>query len=299
MDLTRFDLNLFVVFDAIYAERSITRAAGRLSVTQPAVSNALGRLRSAMDDPLFVKTSAGMAPTALAESLAGPVREALSALSVAATGPAAFDPATSRRVFRLSLLDPYDTLVLPGLIRQVRALAPQVELHITRTARADLLRRLQEGAVEIAADAPLKDTRDLVYRAISKDRWVCALRPDHPMATGNLTLEAYLGLTHLHVSNRPEEDAPVDLALRRIGRTRQIRLRMRQYNLVRDAVRHTDLAVTLTEGLARDLGLAVLPLPVDLPELELRLYRHRRSDGDAATRWMFDLITGSLEVRPS
>lgn len=289
MDLSRLDLNLFVVFDAIYAERNITRAAAKLSVTQPAVSNALGRLRNALGDPLFVKTSAGMQPTALAESIAGPISEALYLMSVATTQSSLFDPQNSRRVFRLSLLDPYDSLVLPQLIRRIRAEAPQVELRITRTARSDLLRALESGGVEIAAEAPLKDTTDLIYHPIQMDRWVCALRPDHPATQGSLTLERYLSLSHLHVSNRPNDDAPVDIALRRMGKTRKISLRMQQYNLVNDAVRGTDLAVTLTEGLARHLGLKVRPLPIQLPGLELRLYRHKRSDADAAALWMFDL----------
>lgn len=289
MDLTRLDLNLFVAFEAIYTERSITRAAAKLAITQPAASNALARLRSALGDPLFVKTSAGMLPTAVAESIAPQVSEALYLLSMAAKQTSAFDPQHSTRVFRVSLLDPYDSLVLPALIREVRAQAPMVELQITRVARSQLLGQLENGTIEIAAEAPLKDATDLIYQPLQTDHWVCALRPDHPMVGRELDLDSYLSLSHLHVSNRPSEDAPVDLALRRMGRRRAINLRMRQYNLVNDAVRSTDLAVTLTEGLARDLGLAVLPLPVKLPPLELRLYRHRRSDADAATKWMYDL----------
>lgn len=291
MSLTRLDLNLFVVFEAIYTERSITRAAERLSLTQPAVSNALARLRSTLNDPLFIKTSSGMQPTAAAESIAGQVSQALYLLNSAARQSSVFDPLTSRRVFRLSLLDPYDSLVLPALIRAVRQHAPNVELQLTRVPRSELLRALESGQVEIAAEVPIKGSADLIYEPIQTDRWVCALRPDHPAAQAELTLEAYLALSHLHVSNRPNDDAPVDQALRRIGRKREINLRMRQYNLVNDAVRGTDMAVTLTEGLTRELGLAVLPLPVALPSLELRLYRHRHSDADKATKWMFDLTT--------
>lgn len=291
LSLTRLDLNLFVVFEAIYTERSITRAAQRLSLTQPAVSNALARLRSTLNDPLFIKTSSGMQPTATAESIAGQVSQALYLLNSAARQSSVFDPLTSRRVFRLSLLDPYDSLVLPALIRAVRQHAPNVELLVTRVPRSQLMRALESGQVEIAAEVPIKGSTDLIYEPIQTDRWVCALRPDHPAAQAELTLDAYLSLSHLHVSNRPNDDAPVDQALRRIGRKREINLRMRQYNLVNDAVRGTDMAVTLTEGLARELGLAVLPLPVALPSLELRLYRHRHSDADKATKWMFDLTT--------
>jgi DNA-binding transcriptional LysR family regulator len=293
--LSRIDLNLFVVFDTIYAERNLTRAAERLSLTQPAVSNALARLRRSLDDPLFVKTRSGMEPTALAESIAEPIAEALQLMQGVSSRNRVFDPASSKRSFRLSLLDLHAEMILPRLLQRLRSVAPGVGLDIQRTARADLSRALSQGTVEIASDIPLADTGNLVAQVALRDPYVCALRPDHPLADEPLTLERYLSLTHIHVSSRPKGAGAVDLALRKSGTRRKIGLRTHSYLAVADMVRNSDMGVTLTRSWALAQGLTTLPLPLTVAPMEIRLYRHLRSDGDAAILWLFDLIADALD----
>jgi DNA-binding transcriptional LysR family regulator len=293
--LSRIDLNLFVVFDTIYAERNLTRAAERLSLTQPAVSNALARLRRSLDDPLFVKTRSGMEPTALAESIAEPIAEALQLMQGVSSRNRVFDPACSKRSFRLSLLDLHAEMILPRLLQRLRSVAPGVGLDIQRTARADLSRALSQGTVEIASDIPLADTGNLVAQVALRDPYVCALRPDHPLANEPLTLERYLSLTHIHVSSRPKGAGAVDLALRKSGTRRKIGLRTHSYLAVGDMVRNSDMGVTLTRSWALAQGLTTLPLPLTVAPMEIRLYRHLRSDGDAAILWLFDLIADALD----
>ncbi len=293
--LSRIDLNLFVVFDTIYAERNLTRAAERLSLTQPAVSNALARLRRSLDDPLFVKTRSGMEPTALAESIAEPIAEALQLMQGVSSRNRVFDPASSKRSFRLSLLDLHAEMILPRLLQRLRSVAPGVGLDIQRTARADLSRALSQGTVEIASDIPLADTGNLVAQVALRDPYVCALRPDHPLANEPLTLERYLSLTHIHVSSRPKGAGAVDLALRKSGTRRKIGLRTHSYLAVGDMVRNSDMGVTLTRSWALAQGLTTLPLPLTVAPMEIRLYRHLRSDGDAAILWLFDLIADALD----
>ena len=288
--LNTVDLNLFVVFDTIYTERNLTRAADRLSVTQPAVSNALARLRATMNDPLFVKTPNGMQPTALAESIADRVSGALQSLQAVAQQSAGFSPATSRRIFRISLIELHDSMILPRLMRVLQAEAPGIELQISRVARQDLPKALSQGTMEIASDIALSDNTNIISRTILEDHYVCAVRPDHPLAQRSITLEDYLLLTHLHVSSRPKGAGAVDVALQKLGRKRKIGLRLQSYISAAAAVENSDLAITVTDRWARALNLTALPLPVPVRPLEVRLYRHVRTDGDEAVAWLFDKI---------
>lgn len=299
MRLTQIDLNLYTVFDAVYRERNLTRAAEALSVTQPAVSNALSRLRAALNDPLFVRAAGGMRPTPFAESIADRVGDALHQLSVSAQKAARFDPARSNRVFRISMLDLFDGLVLKDLVAALGRQAPQVALRSFRLPRADLLGALSHGAVDIAADIALIDTTNLVRAPFLTERHVCALRPGHPLADDALTLERYLALGHIHVSGRRRGSGPVDLALKAAGTRRRIQVRLEHYLAVRDLVLSTDLAVSLPENWARTLGLTYRALPFDVPPLETYLYRHRRSDEDESVLWLFGVIVelaGRLRV---
>jgi DNA-binding transcriptional LysR family regulator len=289
-DLTRIDLNLFIVFEAIYGERNITRAAERLSVTQPTVSNALARLRRSLDDPLFVKTRTGMQPTALAESIAPRIGEALHVLRLVAKQGQTFDPTASRRVFRISVVEPMDSLLIPHLFAAIQAEAPDVELHINRALRTDLSKSLENGTVELALDIPLRDVSDLDFATIARENWVCAVRPDHPISAQGFGLEQYLSLPHLSVSSRPGGEGPVDIALRRSGRRRRIAGRIQQYASVKGVIQQSDMAVAGPESWLRSLGRRILPLPRDVRPFELRLYRHRHSDADLATQWMFDRL---------
>jgi DNA-binding transcriptional LysR family regulator len=154
---------------------------------------------------------------------------------------------------------------------------------------------LSQGTVEIASDIPLADTGNLVAQVALRDPYVCALRPDHPLADEPLTLERYLSLTHIHVSSRPKGAGAVDLALRKSGTRRKIGLRTHSYLAVADMVRNSDMGVTLTRSWALAQGLTTLPLPLTVAPMEIRLYRHLRSDGDAAILWLFDLIADALD----
>lgn len=293
MKLSQLDLNLFVVFDTIYAERNLTRAAEMLSVTQPAVSNALARLRAALGDPLFIRTGDGMAPTPYAESIAGDVSEALQRLAASAQRAQAFDPARSNRVFRLSMTDAFDTLVLPKLFAGLATSAPGIGLRSFRLPRADIPAALARGTLDIAAEVALPDAAGLIRRPLPPEPHVCGLRPGHPAAHGPLTMDRYLALDHIHVSGRQRGSGAVDIALRAAGLRRRIRVRLQHYLAVPALAMVSDLAVSLPESWARALGLTVLPLPFDVPPMQTWLYRHARSDGDAGVLWLFDRMAGA------
>jgi len=288
--LTQIDLNLFVVFDTIYAERNLTRAADRLSITQPAVSNALARLRTNFKDPLFIRTSSGMQPTAFAESIAGRVGEALQSLQIAAQPAVFFNPAASDRRFQISMLDFNEASFLPLIGRALQTEAPATTLHSFRVPRAELRHTLERGHVDLAIDIPINDNADLISHTLRSEHFVCAVRKGHPALQKDFTLDSYLALGHVHVSGRPRGRGAIDIALRRMRLKRNIIFQLQSYLAVNTLVQDSDLAVTVTAGWARALNLEVLPLPIDLAPMEVRLHRHVRSNGDAAIVWLFDLI---------
>jgi len=290
MKLTQIDLNLFVVFDTVYAERNLTRAAERLAITQPAVSNSLTRLRRSLKDPLFVRSNTGMQPTAFAESIAGHVKDALQTLQVAAQPPELFDPAKSDRAFVISTLDFFGATVLPKICQTLRKEAPNATLQSSTTKRAELPQALERGHIDLAIDIPLPDTSHLIGHSLIKDNYVCVVRQGHPAANQELTLDDYINLNHLHVSGRRHGEGAVDIVLRRRGLTRAIAIELQSHLAVTEILQNTDLAVTLTEGWAASLPLVTLPLPIAVPPLEMKLYRHPRTNGDAAVVWLYDLI---------
>lgn len=280
------DLNLYRVFDAIFTEQSLTRAGEILHVTQPAVSNALARLRREFDDPLFVRSGAGMLPTPRALAMAPDIRRALKMLDGARATSGHFDAGRSTRRFRLRLSDLLEAILLPPLLERLQASAPGITLETFQGSRRDLPRDLAAGEADLAMDAVLHADPQLEHALLCRDRYVCMVRPGHPSAATALDMEAYLALDHVMPSSRRRGLGHVDLALRRLGLQRRIRLRSQHYLLTPHVVGSTDLALSAPASLARLHGLRTLELPLEVPPLEIRMFWHRRAEGDPALAWL-------------
>src|SRR5688572_9306507 len=178
--LSGLDMNLLVVLDVLLAERNVTRAAARLGLSQPAVSNALSRLRTAFGDPLLVRTPQGMAPTPQAVGLEAPLRDALVRVRSAVTGGTEFDPATAQRTFVLAATDYVQFVLLGELVRRVQTIAPGISLKVVPMTHGSPWNELEAGAVDITlSGAPTRQSR-LHRRALFRDRVVCILRTEHP-----------------------------------------------------------------------------------------------------------------------
>lgn len=294
MKLPKLDLNLFVVFDTVYAERNLTRAARVLHITQPAVSNALKRLRTAFADPLFVRTPRGVAPTPVADNIAGRVKEALKLLNLSLTEGENFAPRQSEKMFALGVHDIDEAVLVPRLMEQLQAQAPGISLECVSVARDELEGELASGGLDFALDVPLFSVPLLCRELVSRERYVCAMRPGHPAAVEPLTLQRYLGLSHVHVSTRRQGVGHVDRALERLGRARGIRLRMMSYMAAPQVVASTDLVLTIPRSLASMYGLAMLELPFEVGTLDQYLYWHKNSDEDRANAWMRGILLGIL-----
>lgn len=292
MNLSGLDLNLLVAFDALLSERSVTRAAQRVGLSQPGMSNALGRLRRLLNDPLLVRQGAMLVPTARAEALVAPVHEALELIRGALDAPLRFDPATDRRSFRLSCSD-YSVLMLIGpLVRALAAEAPAVVVEVVPRL-ADAPRALANGDVDLVIEPPeIMGDADLESLRLWDDHWACCVWEGNTHVGKRMTLERYTALGHLIYSmgGAGQPVALPDLHLGRLGIPRRIEVSVESFLLAPFLLQGTDLVTLIpkrAEAFLRRIGdIRVLESPIDLPGLVETLWWHSRSTTDPAHAWL-------------
>ncbi|TNC83098.1 MAG: LysR family transcriptional regulator [Oleiphilus sp.] len=290
MQLSKVDLNLFVVFDVIYRERNLTKASEILHITQPAVSNALARLRQTFDDRLFVRQQGQMIPTPLAENIIERVRFALANLEGSLNEHDDFEPLNSTRRFSFAMNDTSESYLLPLLMTRLEQEAPHINIESYAIPRDELSREFSAGQLDFALDVPLLNEPLLTHQPLTQDRFVCLARKEHPDIKGSLTMTQYLAASHIHISSRRRGQGYIDMTLNRMGQQRKIKLRVQHSRAAPPIVRQTDLLLTIPETLARDTDLQILELPFDLPKLDWHLYWASNYENDNAHRWMRELI---------
>jgi DNA-binding transcriptional LysR family regulator len=294
MRLPKLDLNLFVVFESIYEKRNLTRVAEALYITQPAVSNALARMRKAFDDPLFVSTPSGMVPTPLTENIIGRVREALQLLEASASEGDVFVPGTSRRTFRLSMPDLTEAVLLPLLGEVLQQQAPSMSIESYFTPRSEVSSALATRRIDFAIDVPLINDPQLRQASLGSDRYACMVRHDHPFRGDVLSIDDYLALGHIQVSSRRQGSGLVDAELRKLGKERRIQMRVQHYMVAPLVALRTDLALSAPMQLLQRHDARILELPFQLPRQEWHLYWHRSSEQDQASIWLGEKIIDIL-----
>ncbi len=303
-DLANLDLNLLRVFDAVARERHVTRAAEKLNLSQPAVSNALTRLRAALNDELFLRRPGGVEPTALALSLAGPVAEVLDRLHQTLSVHAPFDPATTERVFTVAFSEYAESVLAPALLEAMGQQAPRALLAIRHADRTNALDLLEAGEAEMAVavlpDPPALYTRVLLLPEV----FVTVMRPDHALATGEMTLERFTRVPHLLHSPNGSRDGALDQPLRAAGFPRRLGAVVAHLGAVPEILARTEMVMTLSSRLAQKLaeahGLVLRPCPVEIEHLRLSLVFHRRFEADAGHAWLRRLLLAvAREVGPT
>ena len=291
MKIKDTDLNLFIAFDVIYTEKNLTKSGQVLGITQPAVSNALARLRDLFNDELFIRTSRGMIPTPVANQLIGDIRNALSLIQNTISVSEKFDPSTAEMTFKISIGDTSEYRLLPLLIKELAEIAPKVKVETYLTARKDAPRELASGAIDFSIDPPLQSDQHLKHEKIYQEDYVMIVRKDHPiLKKQNITLEDYLDLSHIHISNRKTGMGHVDMTLYKLGLSRDIYLRAQHFLVAPYIVEQSDMAITTTKGFAVDRNLAWRELPFDIDPLVLHLYWHENNDNESSSKWMRDLM---------
>ena len=304
MNFRTLDLNLLRVFDAVMTERNVTRAADHLAMSQPAVSNALRRLRDATNEELFVPTPSGVTPTRQAEALWPVVRAALDSLR-AALEPQAFDPRHDERTFTLAMADATAALVLPLLAKHFEATQARANLRFIPLATRDPRALLDRGDADVAlgffpdlpaALAAESGSGGVRFETLWHCEYVCVMRRDHPLAQKKaLTLDDYCAAQHLRVSFAGKPRGFVDDALERLGRSRKVTITVNQFHSAASAVRHSDLLTVLPRSFVPATGfedaLTCRALPFALAAIDVAMVWHRRHDGDPAHGWLRGALT--------
>lgn len=295
MHLSKIDLNLFVVFDAIYTEGGITRASQRLNLSQPAVSHALGRLRQMFGDPLFIRHGHVMMPTPLARQVIEPIRAALQGLEVTLTKVERFDPATAGKRFTIGIRNVQESLILPGLMRAISQAASRIEIHSVRLERRDLEGELAAGTLDIAIDVLLPLPEDIRRRRLAVEWLTVLARRRHPQVGAELDLATYLAQEHIAVSSRRRGLTAEDFELSRNNLSRRIRLRCQNYFAACHVVSRTDLILTMPQRYASIINAQfrnqLLPFPLNAPAFDAYLYWHANAEAEPANMWLREQIT--------
>ena len=291
MNLSDKDLNLFVVFDVIYTEKNLTKAGQVLGITQPAVSNALSRLREQFNDELFIRSSNGMIPTSVAENMIGDIRIALDLIRNSITESETFNPKTAKATFRISIGDTSEYRLLPELIKNISNSAPEIDVQSYLTPRTETPKELAAGNIDFAIDPPIHSDPNLRNKKIYQDDYVLVVNKKHPIAKKKkISLEDYLNLSHIHISKRASGLGHVDTTLNRLGLTRRIALRAQHFLVAPYIIDQSNLAMTTIKSFSRGRELKVFQLPFKINPLVLHLYWHVNKDMDPANKWMRELI---------
>ncbi|MEM5436625.1 LysR family transcriptional regulator [Paraburkholderia diazotrophica] len=303
-DFRRFDLNLLLTFRALFEERSVTRAAQRRFLGQPAVSGALKRLREAFGDELFVRTSRGIAPTPRALELARQIEPFLQSLHLALTQPPVFEPATARRVFRIGLSDSLEVLMMPEIIDRLRTTAPNVKLIARPTDSTRAAAMLDEGEIELAVGVFPECVQWQRRRPLFQWSFVSVFNPRLVKARRKrLSMEEFLRHRHVLTSFSAGLHGFVDERLELEGLKRNVVFSSASFATSPFIVLRTPAIATVPDFIGRvwcdTLGLAMSPLPFDVPAYEVSLMWSAARDQDPALAWLADVFARAFRRHPA
>lgn len=295
MELARLDLNLLLVFHHLLREKRVSAVATVLGMSQPAVSSALGRLRTSLGDELFLRTQHGMAPTPYALQLAEPVATALDGLQQALNVRAAFDPATSERRFTLAMTDVGEMYFLPVLMDELAQTAPGVTLQVVAVTSASLGADMASGRTDLALGLLPQLQAGFFQQALFRQPYVCLMREGHPLAAApSLTLADFAAASHVRVIAAGTGHGRVDEALERQGLQRRIRLTVPHYVALGDVLGHSDLIATVPERFAQRVttpfGLTTRPLPLAVDGSVIHQFWHARLHKDPGHQWLRGMV---------
>lgn len=298
MNIKEIDLNLLVVFHSLMTERSVTKTASSIGLSQPAVSNALARLRSHLGDKLFVRSRRTMVPTPRASELAPEIEAALKHLR-AALQPSEFSPESSKATFRLATSDEVEASLFPALMRSLQVSAPGVSVNCSRIQGLYSLPRrdLESGALDFALGLfaqPLPIEAGLSFREVYAPKFLCIARAGHPAIKGRLSLNRFCKLKHVATFYPGTGPGLIDRVLAERGLRRDVILSLPHWLSVPFVVAQSDLIATVPESIAIRmcdyLSLQRFKCPISFPQLRASLVWHLRTQESDAHRWFRDLV---------
>jgi len=305
MNINTLDLNLFMVFQAIYTTRSVTLAGDRIGITQSAASNALKRMRERFGDPLFVRTSEGMVPTPLADRLICPIEAGIGHFSQAIDQGRQFDPSSSDRKFRIAINDIGQLVMMPRLLAAAQEQAPNVRFETVDATMSDGRQAMVHGQVDLAVGSWKPMGTTFFQQRLFDETFVVLMSKNNPLSESNLTLEEYLGAKHIAYRPSGATDTELQNTLNRAGVVgqRKVVLTAAHSLGLSATVASSGLLLTAPSRLAHAMmatrnDLKIAPTPFDVPQFAIRQQWHERLQQDGGNRWLRSLLF-SLFHRPS
>ena len=290
----RYDLNLLPIFVALMEERSVTRAAERMGMTQPALSNALSRLRLMLQDQLFVRERYGIQPTPIALELAPLIAEALAQLDDAVLGQQAFDPAQAERLFTIAPNGYVEFVLVPAVVARLQKVAPGIKLRLTPYGNDLVETGVVSGTTALVLGRIVDPPDNLVVQHLMDEGLACAVRADHPDVGDAMTREQFETMKHVNIVPPGRMRAGLFQALAQQQLRRDVAISVTNFFAVAEMVAVTDYCATLPSLICRrlmhDPRLKILPAPVDLGSFPVEMAWHVRYRHDPAHRWLRTLI---------
>ena len=293
-NIRNLDLNLLVVFDAIMRRRNVSRAAIDLGLSQSTISNALRRLRTALDDPLFLRESHGVAPTAFAEGLAPFVEVALQSVRQGLEQTRRFDPASVQRRFNIIMTDIAEAVILPRVLEMCRLTAPGISIRALTLSIDDTPAALKSGEADLAIGFLPDFPGHFYQRFLFETDYVCISSVTNPICRGPLTLKKFVGARHAVPEAQGTGHYVVQQTLEKQGIELRIGAQVRHFLSIPFLVASSDLIATVPQAFANTMpgaaAVRTMPHPLDLPKVEVKLLWHERFQRDPANRWLRDRL---------
>lgn len=294
-DFRGVDLNLLITFLVLYRERSVSLAGQKLFLGQPAVSNALARLRSLFGDALFIRSANGMRPTARADDLARRLAPLIEQIQSVLMNSDVFNPLTSRRIFTLGMADWVEIWLMPLLLKQLKTTAPCIDIHVVATNPFDDLALMDQSDLDMAITVTKDHAPWLNRQQLLGLDFAVLWHPDVLPLTAPLSLEDYAHNEHLLVTYRSRPRSAADDRLAEMGLTRRITYTTPHFSSLPGILQNAAVMTTVPDVLAdawrQNFGLCSSPLPFPLPSFDLSLIWHGRNDAEPARRWLAGQIT--------
>ena len=292
--LRNIDLNLLVVLDALLTEKHVTRTGARLHLSQPAISHSLSKLRVLLDDPILIRQGSEVVLSALAQNLQAPLKEILSQIEILLGKSIDFVPANSHRTFRLAMSDYGAAIVLPKLLRQLRAEAPNTTLVVTQDSRHGMLEQIAQGKIDLALGVFPNLSADISSEVLFEETFSCLLDRSTLPANGQLDLDNYLLRPHISVSVDGCSNGEIDRLLRDDGLQRRIAVSVPHWRTAPSMISNTDLILTVAtrtlDNALLDEELVSLSPPLPIPPFPFVQLWHNRFGEDPAHRWLREQV---------
>lgn len=290
MELEDIDLNLLVVFNQLLTEKKVSKVAENLGLGQPAVSNALARLRKLFDDELFLRTSNGMQPTPFADQLAESIGYALSMIHGAVNARNSFDPTDSKRSFSIGMTDIGEIYFLPALMKRLQKTAPATSISTVRNTTVNLKDAMEAGHVDLAIGLLPQLKAGFFQQRLFNQQYVCMFRKGHPLAKKKMAHADFFAADHVAIVSAGTGHGQVDEILDNASPQRRIKLKVPHFVAVGHILQSTDLIATvperLAERMAKPFDLVYVPHPVKLPPISINLFWHAKYHKDPANQWL-------------